>query len=458
MNSAVRWIWGLIPLLVLGCLLAIYELPGVEQELDQSLIDMDLPEWARLSVDGRDVLVAGEAPSFQARDGLLYRIGELPGIRRVRSVLNVKENSLPFVTVFRKTAESVAVTGSIDEVADRKSLVSELEGGGLDVIANLVVAPGAPGRWRQAIGHAVWSLRRIDVGSVYVFGDIVFVDGVAGSAEIPDLTRQLEETAPAGIRVVANLTSKSSREAIWSAVMDRTTVVLSGAVADPESRRFLFSRAWEEHGDKVIIDRMIPHGQVPRHWPQAAKILLEYTSRLWTGELTLNRYRATIEGLALSSAASADIAAIVSRTMPKEYALAVKIGIVPPGKPLTGSACQENLDEIVQRRPVGFAPGGSEVSYRSYQSLDKIVHTLARCRTVAVEVQGHSDASAPDSEVKALSLRRAQAVMRYLADGGIAPERMTAAGHGSENPIAANSTSLGRSRNRRIEFKIATGE
>ena len=50
------------------------------------------------------------------------------------------------------------------------------------------------------------------------------------------------------------------------------------------------------------------------------------------------------------------------------------------------------------------------------------------------------------------AVRRAQAVVDYLAARGVTKGRLTAKGYGQENPIADNATVDGRSRNRRVEL------
>jgi outer membrane protein OmpA-like peptidoglycan-associated protein len=52
-----------------------------------------------------------------------------------------------------------------------------------------------------------------------------------------------------------------------------------------------------------------------------------------------------------------------------------------------------------------------------------------------------------------LSENRAIAVVNYLVEHGIAPERLVAKGYGELNPIADNSTEEGRAQNRRTEIK-----
>ncbi|EPU9015955.1 OmpA family protein, partial [Acinetobacter baumannii] len=55
----------------------------------------------------------------------------------------------------------------------------------------------------------------------------------------------------------------------------------------------------------------------------------------------------------------------------------------------------------------------------------------------------------------ALSQRRAQAVVDYLVSKGVDASKLVAKGHGSEQPVADNTTEEGRFKNRRIEFSVA---
>lgn len=53
-----------------------------------------------------------------------------------------------------------------------------------------------------------------------------------------------------------------------------------------------------------------------------------------------------------------------------------------------------------------------------------------------------------------LSAARGVAVVRYLADNGMPPERMAAAGYADTQPVASNDTDQGRAQNRRIEIIV----
>lgn len=69
-------------------------------------------------------------------------------------------------------------------------------------------------------------------------------------------------------------------------------------------------------------------------------------------------------------------------------------------------------------------------------------------------VQGHTDNRGAAGYNKRLSQQRANSVVKWLTDQGIAKARLSAAGFGLEKPIDSNDTDEGRQNNRRVEFHI----
>lgn len=85
--------------------------------------------------------------------------------------------------------------------------------------------------------------------------------------------------------------------------------------------------------------------------------------------------------------------------------------------------------------------------------LDEIVEGLFAAPNLHVEIQGHSDNIGNRAYNIELSQKRAQAVMAYLIDNGIATARLTVKGYGPDRPLVGNDTRQGRRNNRRVELK-----
>jgi len=73
---------------------------------------------------------------------------------------------------------------------------------------------------------------------------------------------------------------------------------------------------------------------------------------------------------------------------------------------------------------------------------------------VRIAVEGHTDNVGTDLYNEKLSVRRAEAVFRYLVNHGIAPERMEVIGYGESRPVTENDSESGRAQNRRVELRV----
>ncbi|SDB10467.1 OmpA/MotB family protein [Eubacterium oxidoreducens] len=106
-----------------------------------------------------------------------------------------------------------------------------------------------------------------------------------------------------------------------------------------------------------------------------------------------------------------------------------------------------------------FESGQSDIKEEAYTLVDKIGKILENYDSNSIEVEGHTD-NVPISTEKyannnVLSAFRALSVMEYLTDTtSLDPAKMKASGRGEYEPIADNSTSKGRAKNRRVEINI----
>ena len=106
-----------------------------------------------------------------------------------------------------------------------------------------------------------------------------------------------------------------------------------------------------------------------------------------------------------------------------------------------------------------FKSGSYEVNSRAMTTLGKIAKIIKDYSDYDILVEGNTD-TVPISRTNIrnnwdLSTLRASSIVQVLQnDFGVSPSRLTAAGRGEYNPIADNSTEVGRQRNRRTEIII----
>ena len=72
-------------------------------------------------------------------------------------------------------------------------------------------------------------------------------------------------------------------------------------------------------------------------------------------------------------------------------------------------------------------------------------------------IEGHTDNIGSDEANMKLSQQRADTVLDFLVQQGLAADALTAVGFGKADPVADNSTTEGRQKNRRVEI-IVSGE
>jgi OOP family OmpA-OmpF porin len=114
-------------------------------------------------------------------------------------------------------------------------------------------------------------------------------------------------------------------------------------------------------------------------------------------------------------------------------------------------------DYVVQDvTAINFRTGSAVLSPQSKQQLDDLANKAMNAKGYVIEITGYTDSSGSIQRNRALSQRRADAVVRYLAENHRIPLRriITPFGYGESQAVADNRTREGRAQNRRVEVKI----
>ena len=101
-----------------------------------------------------------------------------------------------------------------------------------------------------------------------------------------------------------------------------------------------------------------------------------------------------------------------------------------------------------------FEVGSARLSSGALAALSGVAKILVDYRLTIISVEGHTDDSGDAASNRTLSELRASAVARQLISQGVEAERMVVVGHGSDRPVADNSTELGREANRRVVIRV----
>lgn len=123
----------------------------------------------------------------------------------------------------------------------------------------------------------------------------------------------------------------------------------------------------------------------------------------------------------------------------------------------TGVDVERRGDDIVLNMPssVTFGFDSSELTVQARNALNDVANVLTQYTDTRVNIAGHTDSTGSVSYNQRLSERRAEAVGSYLAQAGVASNRLNMIGHGPSQPIASNDTEEGRAQNRRVEITLS---
>ncbi len=86
--------------------------------------------------------------------------------------------------------------------------------------------------------------------------------------------------------------------------------------------------------------------------------------------------------------------------------------------------------------------------------LDRFAQSLVANPRAMVQIIGHTDSTGNDTINNPLSVNRAASTRDYLVARGVPIGQIQIDGRGSREPVAENTTSSGRARNRRVEIYV----
>ena len=115
---------------------------------------------------------------------------------------------------------------------------------------------------------------------------------------------------------------------------------------------------------------------------------------------------------------------------------------------------QFEVGQVVVMENIFFEFDKSIILPQSFVELHNLISLLNKYPTMKIELSGHTDNKGSDRYNQNLSHSRVKAVYDYLVSQGISPKRLQYSSYGATQPIADNKTDQGRSKNRRVEFKI----
>jgi len=453
-----KWWPGLIPLLVFWLIAAWTNTVALESDLaarsGAALKDTVLDK-TRVAVEGRDVTLAADAFSEDGRRGAVALVEAVPGVRLVNDETRLVPEAKPFVWSAERDVVRVTLGGSAPLPATKGRMleVARASLGGVEVVDQMSLARGAPPRFDNAAQLLIEQIAKLKDGKITISDSNVTLSGMARDLGGREAIAAALKNLPEGFKVANDIKAPPY---VFQAYKDpvAVTLTLSGYVPDNNAHAALVAAAGRKFFNEKVVDNLKASVGAPSGFAAAVVPALGALSRLSTGTLVVSDRELKLSGDALYDAAATQVRAGPGRDFPQGFQYKAEISVKPAAAPVDGTVCQQLFSELLSKGSIRFEPARAVIDPDSAGLLDRLIETALRCPAAVIEIAGHTDTDGDDASNQALSEKRAQAVADYLVKAGLPPDRFTAVGYGSTQPVAGNNTDEGKAQNRRIEFLV----
>jgi len=335
------------------------------------------------------------------------------------------------------------------------------------------VGIGAPSRqWREAIEAGLAALASLDGGRLEISDADVTLSAPDGTGlqEFEAIVQVLRIGLPDGFSLHSIASATPERRAtVETRPIEFTTTldangmaIIEGSVKDNLTREVVmrFSEAKFGYGrveDRLWLDETLPDG-----WQVRVFAMIEALALLNEGGANMLPDSLEIVGDASFEQPEAELARMLADPF-KGWETELFISYTEPqggedGQGLDPRLCVSRITKLLTENNIIFAPSSAVISDPSIPTIEAIAAILTQCRDGRIEIGGHTDSQGREEMNRNLSQGRADAVLDALLAQNLLLGTITAKGYGEAEPIADNSTEEGRTRNRRIEFKLLRDE
>ena len=502
-----RWLWGIVPLLVLAWVAVQAEHARLERDLSErsrvALAEAGLG-WALTEFRGRDALLTGRAPQEGDPGKAAETLANLYGVRIVDNRAGLIDKADKYVWTASRRNNRIRLSGYAPSVNVRQAIlgVTKASFPGFEVVDRTTLARGVPGNdvWLAAVSFALKQLTSLKRGDVRLEDLSLFIHGETEDVNTYKAVKQaLASSMPKGLKVgkdsvMAPVVSPFA----WAAHIIDGRLILSGYVPNEAQRAELMAAARSNLPAVAVLDRMEFGEGAPQGWVAAAIAGIRQLGRLESGGAEVKDTVLTITGLAADASIADVTRAALRAATPATMKLSDQIRVrelppLPPAPPLpapessspvpepkpqdTAAAppaptapapppaaepvavvkakvCEDQLVRLAAAGQIIFALSSAELESASFPTLDKLADAAKTCPGMHIEVSGHASAEGDPDRNQQLSFRRAQSVVTYLVQAGVDGTQLEPVGYGSARPVAPNDTSENMAKNRRIEFSV----
>ncbi len=302
-----RWLWGLIPILMLSWLAILGERERIEKDLTErvnAVLKRDGQDWAKVAFNGRDGSIAGRALDDGEPPKALQQVLSTWGVRIADNKATLVEKVDNFVWSATRREKSIQLGGYVPSEKARGDVVALAKSSfpGFDVTDGMKLARGAPPAdvWLNGVGFGMKQLTQLKQGQVDLEQTNITVAGEAIDAKTyRDVKTALAGGLPQGIRLKQEaVKGPLIKPYVWTAAYAGEQLTLKGHVPSDKARDDIVAAAKRALPKARIVDQLQPGDGAPANFLGAATGLLAQFASLEEGTAEIRDAAMSISGMA----------------------------------------------------------------------------------------------------------------------------------------------------------------
>ena len=225
-------------------------------------------------------------------------------------------------------------------------------------------------------------------------------------------------------------------------------IVVEGAVPNEASKQAILLKMRSIYGADQVVDKIqVRPVSAPNGWSDSvSRVITPDLKKISQGQLRVKGTQVDLTGKMADPSQIQPTTSTFQSLVQQPYRLTAQLSV--------NQAEQKIIDDALKNRIIEFESGSAILTDAGNKILDEMVVALTKVGAKKVKIIGHTDSSGDANKNTVLSQERATAVQNYLVSKSISVDRLSTAGKGSSQPVADNSTTEGRKKNRRIEFEV----
>ena len=326
--NPVRWLWGLLPVMLLAWAATQVTHSSIEADL-KARVDEQLKgsgfKWARTGFSGRDGLLSGTATD-EADPARAYDIARsIWGVRVVENKAEVIDKVDAYEWSVARKGSSVRLSGFVPNDSVRAEIVKSAKSAfaGAEVVDDMKLARGltSPDAWASGVNFAIRQVAGMTAGEARMSNLSLTIAGAAlDRKSYAGVKTALANDLPKGIKLVDDrVMAPIVKPYIWSAAVSANQLAMTGYVPGERARAEILAAAKAAFPRLSVSDRMeVAEGAAGGH-AAAVNLALKQLAALDDGTAEVRDEQLSLSGLAADAKSAEAIKQNLAQGLPTGF-------------------------------------------------------------------------------------------------------------------------------------------